>query len=140
MKKIWIVLGLIFILLLLGYLYHKGIIKVDWQVGSMILAALAGPYTFIEKHLKIKIPSKSDKLSQLLKQQKILEKQEQALRIQYEQKLKQKDIEIQQLQAQLYKLQQQLEDLRLQRQQIEQQVHSLSLEQKQQQFASYFGS
>jgi flagellar capping protein FliD len=140
MKKIYVFLGIITLLLIVGYLYNKGLIKVDWQWLSIILAALAGPYKLIEDSLRSKGAKKATKAQQILARQVDVEKQEAILIQQYDALLKRKDLEIEDLRARLQKLEDQLEQLQLERKQIQSQVESMSLEDKAQQFSDYFGS
>ncbi len=143
MKKIYFILGLLALLLIVGYLYNKGVIKTDWQWLTIILAALAGPYKLIEDSLKEKGKRHGrgkGKAQQILMRQLQIEKEEAVLRQQYEALLKQKELEIEELRAKLQKLQDQLEQLQLERKQIESEVQSMTLEEKSQEFSDYFGT
>ena len=140
MKKIYVILGIIVLLLIVGYLYNKGVIKTDWQWLTIILAALAGPYKLIEDSLKDRGKQRVTKAQQILARQVEIEKQEAVLRQQYEALLKQKELELEELRARLQKLEDQLEQLQLERKEIQSQVKSLSLEDKAQEFNDYFGS
>ncbi len=143
MKKIYFILGLIALLLIVGYLYNKGVINVEWQWLSVILAALAGPYKLIQDSMKSKKKGSGrgqGKAHQILMRQLEIEKEEAILRQQYEALLKQKELELQELRAKLQKLQDQLEELQLERKQIETQVQSMSLEEKAKDFTDYFGT
>ena len=143
MKKIYIILGLVALLLLVGYLYNKGVIKTDWQWLTVILAALAGPYKLIEDSLKAKKKGAGKgkgRAQQILMRQLEVEKEEAIIRQQYEALLKQKEMQLEELRAKLQKLQDQLEQLQLERKQIESEVQSMSLEDKAQEFTDYFGT
>ena len=143
MKKIMIILGLIALLLIVGYLYNKGVIKTDWQWLTIILAALAGPYKLIEDSMKTKKKGAGKgrgMAHRILQQQLDVEKQEAIIRQQYEALLKQKELEIQDLKAKLQKLQDQLEQLQLESKQIESHVQSMSLDEEAQEFRDYFGT
>ncbi len=137
MKKIWVVLGLITFFLIVAYLYSKGIIKISWEGMSAILAALGGPYLYLQNKFK---DNKMKKLNQTLQHQADLTDETEVLRYQYEAELKKRDIKIQQLQAQLEKLQDQLDQLKLEKQQVAQQVNDMTIDEKRQQIINNFGS
>lgn len=145
MKKLYVFLGIILLVLIVGYLYNKGIIKTDWQWLTVLLAGAAGPYKLIEDSLKEKKKGQGrgqgqGKAHQILMRQIQIEKEEAVLRQQYEAMLKQKEMQIEDLRAKLQKLQDQLDQLKLERKQIEAQVQSMSMQDKAQEFTDYFGT
>ncbi len=136
MKRIWIFLGIILVLLAVGILYSKGIIKTDWQFLSMILAALAGPYTLVRNYMK----RGNKKVDKIMARQSEVEKEEVLIRQRYEQLLKEREQRIAELEAQVASLEDQIDKLKLEKQQIEEKVNNLSLEEKQDEFSDFFGS
>jgi len=138
MKKIWIFLGIIAILLLIGYMYSRGWINVSWEFASIILAALAGPFTFLQKKLKLPL-GKNNKVQSIVERQRQLEQELQLLREKYDIDIQKRELKIQQLQAELEKLQDKLDQLELERKATEQEVNNMTLEQKQQELINYFG-
>ena len=139
MKRIWVVLGLIAFLLLVAYLYNIGVINISWQAISAILAGLAGPFAFLQKHLNLG-RRKTNKVEQLNARQDQLYEQTQILKAQYEAEIRKRELKIQQLQAQLEKLQDQLDELKLEKSHIDSEVQHMSISEKQKQFTQYFGS
>ncbi len=139
MKRIWVVLGLITFLLLVAYLYNIGVINISWQAISAVLAGLAGPFAFIQKHLNWG-RKKVNKVEQLNARQDQLYEQTQILREQYEAELRKRELKIQQLQAQLEHLEDQLDQLKLEKSHVDSQVENMSIDEKQKQFTQYFGS
>lgn len=139
MKRIWVVLGLITFLLLVAYLYNIGVINISWQAISAVLAGLAGPFAFIQKHLNWG-RKKVNKVEQLNARQDQLYEQTQILRAQYEAELRKRELKIQQLQAQLEHLEDQLDQLKLEKSHVDSQVENMSIDEKQKQFTQYFGS
>ncbi len=139
MKKLWIFLGIIAILLLIGYLYNQGIIDTNWEWASVILAALAGPFAYLQKHFKVNFAKKND-VDIYVKHQQDLEREMEIMRQRYEMLIQQKELKIQELQAELEKLQQKIDDLELERQAVDQQVDNMSMDEKLDKFTEYFGT
>ncbi len=137
MKKIWIFLGIIAILLLIGYMYSQGWINVSWEWASIILAGLAGPFTYLQKKFGFKL-GKNNKVESILQRQAQLEQELKLLRERYDIEIQKREMRIQQLQAELERLQDLLDQLELERRTNEQKVRDMSVEQKQSEMAKYF--
>ncbi len=135
MKKIWIFLGIILILLIVGYLYSQGYIKTSWQWLSAILAGLAGPFEFIRRSLT----GENKKTEELLKRQQQRRQRVRQHRERYDAIIRQKEQRIQELEAQVQQLEDQIDRLKLEYQQVDSQVNQMDTQELQEEFIKYYG-
>ena len=138
MSKKWFWIGFIVIigLFIVGYLYHVGVIKTNWQWLTIILAALAAPSQFLATVLG----GKNRKVEKMLLAQKNRMQSEQAHRIAYDQVIKEKEQKIQELEAELAEMEDKLDSLTLQQQEVEKQVNNTTnLDELENEFLQAYG-
>lgn len=123
MKSKWFLIAIIIIvvLLLVGFLYSQGIIKVRWQWLAVILGVLAAPFQLVASIL-----GNNKKISKILEQRGTRIKNEQIHRQQYDAQLKEKDEKIKQLQNEVIKMQDQLETLEMQKKEKEVEINNIN--------------
>ena len=108
-------------MLLIGFLYSQGIIKVKWQWLAVILGVLAAPFQLVAS-----LFGQNKKISKVLEQRETRIKNEQIHRIQYDAQLKEKDEKIKQLQNEVNKMQDQLETLEMQKKEKEVEINNIN--------------
>ncbi len=123
MKKVfWIILVLVLIMLILGFLYSQGVIKVKWQWLAVILAAFAGPFNFLSNFFS----GRNVKTDKLLKSQKLDMERLRKRREMYEVYQKQKNERIDELEAEVVKLKNEVTDLEFELKQKKKEVNNMT--------------
>jgi len=117
----WIAIIVIVVLLIIGFLYSQGIIKVRWQWLAIILGVLAAPFQLIAS-----IFGQNKKIAQIMGQRETRIKNEQIHRQIYDAQLKEKDEKIRQLQNQVMKMQDQIEKLEMQKKEKEVEINNIN--------------
>lgn len=120
-KWFWIAIIIILVLLLIGFLYSQGIIKVRWQWLAVILGVLAAPFQLVAS-----IFGQNKKIAKILQQRDTRIKNEQIHRQQYDAQLKEKDDRIKQLQNEVIKMQDQVETLDMQKKEKEVEIKNIN--------------
>lgn len=120
-KWFWIAIIIILVLLLIGFLYSQGIIKVEWQWLAVILGVLAAPFQLVAS-----IFGQNKKIANILQQRDTRIKNEQIHRQQYDAQLKEKDDRIKQLQNEVIKMQNQVETLDMQKKEKEVEIKNIN--------------
>lgn len=125
-KLLWIFIGIIVLLLIVGFLYSQGLINVKWQWLTVILAALAAPFQLIASLFSS--PNKKIIELQNRQQQRIAEEQQH--RLQYDNILREKDQKIKELEITINKMKDRISELELQKQEKEKEIQNINDPQK----------
>ena len=134
-KWFWIGLILIVVLLIVGYLYHKGLIHTSWQWLSIILMGLAAPFQLVSSMF-----GTNKKLNQILTKSAGRQQDEVQHREIYDKVIKEKEMRIQELEAQVDKMQDQIDSLELQYQKTDDEVmNETDIDELQNQFMELYG-
>lgn len=107
-KWFWIGLIIVVILLIVGYLYYKGVIHTSWQWLSVILVGLAAPFQLVSSML-----GTNKKLNQILTKSQARQQDEIQHREIFDKVIKEKEMKIQELEAQVDKMQDKIDTLEL---------------------------
>ncbi len=134
-KWFWIGVIIIVVLLIVGYLYYKGLIHTSWQWLSVILVALAAPFQLVNSMF-----GTNKKLNQILTNSSVRQQDEVKHREVYDKVIKQKEMRIQELEAQVDKMQDQIDTLELQYKKTDKEVMSeTNVDELQNQFMDLYG-
>jgi len=135
-RLIIIAITAVLVLVVVGYLYTQGYFQnLKWQTGTMILAAIAGPYKLVSNWVK-----GGGETNDILKRNEAMRADEKKHRIEYDAQINAKQKQIDDLDKKINDLNAKVIEVDQKRAVVSQQVNTMSAPELQQKGKELFGS